>query len=107
MTENQTVSELYSFGILSRLGFYARCEHALMRVRPVGPQRGQRREPNNVMQRKGRRAMPKKQTDKPQRRTQVKDQPKKEKALSKGELKQVRGGVNKVEALTIKQKVTE
>jgi hypothetical protein len=51
--------------------------------------------------------MPKKQKSKPQRRTQVKDQSKKEKALSKGELKQVRGGVNKIEALTIKQKVTE
>jgi hypothetical protein len=51
--------------------------------------------------------MPNKQKEKPKQRTQVKDQPKKEKALSKGELKQVRGGaVNKIEALTIKQKVT-
>ena len=51
--------------------------------------------------------MAKKQKDKPERRTEIKDQSKKEKTLSKNELKQVKGGVNKVEALTIKQKVTE
>ena len=50
--------------------------------------------------------MSKKQKDKSERRTQVKDQSRKVKALSKGDLKQVRGGVNKIEALTIKQKVT-
>jgi len=49
--------------------------------------------------------MPKKQTAKPQRRTQVKDQSKKDKALSKDELKNVKGGtrVNKIESITIKQ----
>ncbi len=48
--------------------------------------------------------MPKKQTDKPERRTKLKDQSKKEKALSKGELKKVQGGrVSKIESITIKQ----
>jgi hypothetical protein len=51
--------------------------------------------------------MPKKQKEKPQRRTTVKDQSKKEKALSKGELKQVKGGVSKIESLTIKQKTIQ
>lgn len=46
--------------------------------------------------------MTKKQTAK--KRTQLKDVPKKEKALSKDELKKVKGGkVSKVEAITIKQ----
>jgi len=51
--------------------------------------------------------MPKKQMAKPQRRTQIKDQSKKEKPLSKNELKQVKGGVNKIEAINIKQKVVQ
>jgi hypothetical protein len=54
--------------------------------------------------------MPKKQTGKPQRRTQAKDQSKKEKALSKNELRSVKGGLSrasKIEALAIKQKVSE
>ncbi|HKO95424.1 MAG TPA: hypothetical protein VJU86_00425 [Pyrinomonadaceae bacterium] len=49
----------------------------------------------------------KKKAEKPQRRTQVKKQSPKEKALSKGELKSVRGGakISKVEAINIKQTV--
>lgn len=48
-----------------------------------------------------------KQTAKPQGRTQLKDQSKKKRTLSKNELKGVRGGakVSKVEAINIKQTV--
>jgi len=51
--------------------------------------------------------MQKKQNSKPQRRVKIKDQSKKGKALSKGELKAVRGGgkISKVEAINIKQTV--
>lgn len=51
--------------------------------------------------------MQKKQDSKSQRRIKVKDQSKKGKALSKNELKAVRGGgkVSKVEAINIKQTV--
>jgi hypothetical protein len=51
--------------------------------------------------------MEKKQTDKPRRRTQIKDHSKKERTLSKDDLKVVRGGtrVSKVDAITIKQTV--
>ena len=55
--------------------------------------------------------MPQKKTDKPKRRTQVKDLPRDEKELTKDEQKKVKGGnlvieasqesrVNKIEALT-------
>ena len=51
--------------------------------------------------------MKKTQAAKPQGRTKLKDQSKKEKSLSKDELKAVRGGakISKVEAINIKQTV--
>ena len=51
--------------------------------------------------------MKKQQTAKPRKRTELKAQSKKEKSLSRDELKAVRGGtkISKVEAINIKQTV--
>ena len=51
--------------------------------------------------------MEKKQKDKPKRRTQIDARSKKERSLSKDDLKGVRGGakISKVEAINIKQTV--